>query len=194
MTKLAVYCGASVGKSPEFEKATIKLGKWMVAHNFELVYGGGKYGLMGTLAKTIIDNKGKAYGIVPEALYKRDVTFGRLTELNVVNDMSERKKEMLKISDASLALPGGPGTLEEISQAFSWTRVGENFDPCVLYNVGGFYSPLEKMYDSMVENGFLTSNDRQNLLFSDSLPEILNFMKNHTTPQVRNYNEKEAAN
>lgn len=192
MTKLAVYCGASAGVSPEFEKATIELGKWMVAHNFELVYGGGKYGLMGTLAKTISDNKGKVYGIIPEVLYKRDIAFDRLTDLEVVADMSTRKKKMLQISDASLALPGGPGTLEEISQAFSWSRIGENPNPCILYNISNFYSPLEKMYDSMVENGFLTSDDRQKLLFTSSLSEILSFMSSYTPPQVRKYSRKDA--
>lgn len=192
--KLAVYCGATAGYSPLFKSATIELGQWMVNHNIELVYGGGKYGLMGILAQTVADCGGNIFGVLPQSLYQRDVVFDRLTNLKVVNDMAVRKKTMLEMADASLALPGGPGTLEEISQAYSWARIGENNTPSVLYNIANFYEPLEKMYDTMVENGFLTPIDRQKLLFSDSLPEILNFMTNYTPPKIRSYTEKEAHN
>lgn len=192
MAKLAVYCGAASGFSPLFEQATKQLGKWMVENNLELIYGGGKYGLMGTLAQTVSDYGGKVHGIVPEVLYDRQITFDRLTDLKVVGDMSERKKEMLASADASLALPGGPGTLEEISQAFSWARIGENPTPSIIYNVADFYAPLEQMYDAMVTNGFLTKVDRQKLLFSESLSQILAFMHGYTPPEIRTYQAEDA--
>ncbi|GBG95724.1 lysine decarboxylase [Ligilactobacillus salitolerans] len=192
MKKIAVYCGASSGNSPLFKQAAIDLGNWIVANNFELVYGGGRYGLMGILAETVSSQNGKIYGIIPDVLYRKNIAFNGLTDLKVVPNMSARKETMLQLSDASLALPGGPGTLEEIAQAYSWARIGENSNPCVLYNVNHFFEPLEKMFDSMVDNGFLGAAERKKLLFSDSLPEIREFIQTYTPPQKRTYNEKDS--
>lgn len=94
---------------------------------------------------------------------------------------------MLELGDACIALPGGPGTLEEITEMISWARVGQNENPCVLFNEKGFYDPLKNLYDSMVENQFLTPEDRSKTLFSNSLSEIDHFIHNYTPPLVRNY-------
>ncbi len=193
MKRIAVYCGASSGNSPLYTKAAIELGKWVVANKFELVYGGGRYGLMGILAKTVRDNGGKLYGIIPETLYRRNIAFDRLTDLKIVRDMSERKKLMLEMADVSIALPGGPGTLEEISQAYSWSRIGENSSPCILYDVADYYAPLKNMFNSMVVNGFLSAKDQEKLLFSSSLDEITNFINAYIPPQIRSYAKNDSA-
>jgi len=101
--------------------------------------------------------------------------------------MSDRKTHIMENSDAFIALPGGPGTLEEISQVISWARVGQNDGPCILFNVNGYYDYLEKFYDTMVDEGFLSLEDREKTLFSDNLEEIEDFIKNYRKPEVRKY-------
>lgn len=101
--------------------------------------------------------------------------------------MHERKRKMIDLADAYIALPGGPGTLEEISEVISWGRVGEHQNPCIFYNVDGFYSLLADFFDQMVTTGFLTKEDRDKFLFSDSLTEIKEFIDSFEAPQVRSY-------
>ncbi len=163
------------------------MAKWLVENDYALVYGGGKFGLMGILAKTVLQNGGQVYGVLPKELAARGTALENLTDLEVVDNMSIRKRRMIELSDACIALPGGPGTLEEISEAFSWARIGDNDNPCILYNVADYYRPLEKMYDEMTEQGFLTQTDREKLLFSDSLIEIGDFIKGYVPPKIRQY-------
>jgi uncharacterized protein (TIGR00730 family) len=94
---------------------------------------------------------------------------------------------MLDLGDACIALPGGPGTLEEITEMISWSRVGQNPNPCVLFNENGFYDPLKDLYDHMVKSGFLSTQDREKTLFSNSLNEISEFIQEYTPPEVRTY-------
>lgn len=188
MQKIAVYCGASTGNEKAYQEATIQLGNYLVEHDYELVYGGGGLGLMGLLAEQVLDNGGQVHGIMPHKLVEREAAFDKLSDLKVVDNMSQRKQMMLDLSDGCIALPGGPGTLEEIIEAFSWARIGENNNPCVFYNVKGYYDPLKIMFDQMTEKEFLTSEDRQKLLFSDSLDEIFNFMADYVPPKIRTYN------
>lgn len=188
MQKIAVYCGASMGNEKAYQEATVHLGNYLVEHDYELVYGGGGLGLMGLLAEQVLDNGGQVHGIMPHKLVEREVAFDKLTDLTVVDNMAQRKQMMLDLSDGCIALPGGPGTLEEIIEAFSWARIGENNNPCVFYNVKGYYDPLKIMFDQMTEKGFLTSEDHQKLLFSDSLDEIFNFMTDYVPPKIRTYN------
>ncbi|MCH4009394.1 TIGR00730 family Rossman fold protein [Companilactobacillus sp.] len=187
MKDIAVYCGASEGKDEIYREAAIELAHWLVQNDLNLVYGGGGVGLMGILAKTVLDDGGKVYGIMPQELVDRGAAYEGLTELKVVEDMSERKRLMLEMSDASIALPGGPGTLEEIIEAFSWSRLGDNENPCVLYNVQGYYDYLKSMFNYMTDKGFLTKKDRSKLFFSDSLENIYTFMNSYIPPKIRQY-------
>ncbi len=187
MKKIAVYCGASSGNNKIYQAAARKLGRWLVRENLELVYGGGGVGLMGILASEVLHNGGKVHGVMPQELVDHGAAFSELSDLEVVANMSIRKQEMLTIADGCIALPGGPGTLEEIVEAFSWARIGDNDNPCVFYNINGYYNPLKAMFDEMVQDDFLTQIDREKLLFSDSLTEILAFMTAYIPPKVRHY-------
>ncbi|HAT54949.1 MAG TPA: TIGR00730 family Rossman fold protein [Lactobacillus sp.] len=187
MKKVAVYCGASTGNKPMYEAATVELAHWLVAHDLELVYGGGGVGLMGVLANTVISDGGQVHGIIPQDLYDRGTALKTLTDLRVVADMDVRKATMMKEADACVALPGGPGTLEEIAEAYSWARIGDNDDPCVFFNVNGYYDPLRQMFDRMTEEAFLTEPDRQKLLFSDSLSDVWTFINSYVPPVIRTY-------
>lgn len=175
--RIAVYCGAHVGADPAYLEAAKELGHWIVKNNHELVYGGSKLGLMGAVADSVLAGNGTVIGIMPKFLQDRERVHTGLTQMVTVTDLDERKKAMMKHSDVCLALPGGVGTLEEISEAFSWARVGQNNNPCIFFDVNHFYQPLQDFFDSMVEQKFLSKEDRQLVLFSDSLSEIDAFIQ-----------------
>lgn len=184
---IAVYCGASLGTDSAYQDAARKIGKWIAEKNNTLVYGGGKAGLMGVVADEVLANHGEVTGIIPDFLVERELSHPSLTTLEIVNSMSVRKNRMIALGDCYIALPGGPGTLEEIAEAISWARVGQNQNPCILFNQNGYYDSLAKFYDEMVESGFLSKQDRACILFSDSLEEIEIFISNYTPPEVRKY-------
>lgn len=119
MKRIAVYCGASMGKNPLYRNSAIDVGDELVKRNLELVYGGWENGLIGTVAKTVIAKNGFVHGVIPKFLTEKERMLKDVTNLYVVDNMSIRKNEMLSLSDACLAIPGEPGTLEEIIEAFS---------------------------------------------------------------------------
>lgn len=175
--KITVYCGANPGNKFQYQEATIELGKWLVDNNYTLVYGGGSVGLMGLICDTVMNNGGKAIGIIPEFLKARESIHPLLEQEIVVETMSERKNLLLEKGDVCLALPGGPGTLEEITEVYSWARIGKNDRPCILYNVDGYYDSLKEVYDHMVEEGFLSIEDRKLLHFPSTILEIEDIIK-----------------
>ncbi|HBO37715.1 MAG TPA: TIGR00730 family Rossman fold protein [Pasteurellaceae bacterium] len=184
---ITIFCGASTGINPVYREKSIELAEWMINKNHHLVYGGGKVGLMGIMADTIISHGGHATGIIPTFLKDREIAHPNLSELIVVNNMPERKSKMMSLGDTFIALPGGPGTLEEISEVISWSRIGENNSPCILYNINGYFGHLKNMFDHMVSEGFLSQEDRNNTLFSDNITEIENFIVNYQAPSIRKY-------
>lgn len=184
MQRIAVYCGASMGSQEIYQDATRQLGQWLVQNKLGLVYGGGRFGLMGILANQVLDLQGDVIGIVPQNLADMGTILERVKDVRVVPDISERKKEMLALSDGCIALPGGPGTLEEIVDAFSWMRIGDNLKPCAFYNVDSYYNDLQAMFEKMVALEFLTQQDFDKLLFSDSLSEIYQFMDTYEPPVI----------
>ena len=124
--RIAVYCGAHLGADPAYLAAAKELGQWFVENNHELIYGGSRLGLMGVVADSVLAGNRKVIGIMPKFLQDTERIHTGLTEMITVNDLDERKKALMQHSDVCLALPGGVGTLEEISEAFSWARVGQN--------------------------------------------------------------------
>lgn len=187
MKRIAVFCGASTGNNPVYVQAAREFGAWLVNQKLELVYGGGRYGLMGTIAQSVLDHGGVVWGVITKELEARGTMLDSVTHLQVVNNMSRRKEAMMQLSQGYLAFPGGPGTLEEISEAFSWSMIGDNTNPCVFYNVNNYYEPLAQMYDQMANEGFLDPAGREKLLFSDSLDDIIQFMENYQPPRIRTY-------
>ncbi|WP_334328717.1 TIGR00730 family Rossman fold protein [Companilactobacillus sp. HBUAS59699] len=187
LKNIAVYCGAATGNDKIYTTAAEDLAHWITENNYGLTYGGGRFGLMGVLAKTVLADHGYVHGIITESLASRDLSQENLSKLDVVNSMDARKRAMLDNSIASIALPGGPGTLEEISEAYSWTRIGDNDNPCIFYNVNHYYDSLEAFFDTMTQNEFLTETDRKKLLFSDSLDEITQFIDSYIPPKLRSF-------
>lgn len=185
--KIAVYCGASVGNEPSFATAAQELGQWIASRKNTLVYGGGKAGLMGVLADAVLENGGQVIGVIPTFLKDRELAHPGLTELHVVETMSERKRKMFELSQAFVALPGGPGTLEEITEMISWSRIGQNPNPCAFYDVNNFYHATRALYDNMVENEFLTQADREKIGFAQTTLELEAFIQAYEPPVIRQY-------
>lgn len=187
MTRIAVYCGASKGRNRIYENYALKLAEWIATHHYQLVYGGGKVGLMGILADAVLTGGGQVIGVMPQFLIDREIANDRLNRLVVTKNMDERKQKMMALADCCVALPGGPGTLEEITEAFSWARVGQNDNPCVFLNVNGYYNLLRSFFDQMVTEGFLSSADRSKLLFTDQFDRIDHFIETYIPPRTRRY-------
>jgi uncharacterized protein (TIGR00730 family) len=138
----------------------------MAARGIGLVFGGGKVGLMGVLADTILAEGGEAIGVIPQGLVEREVGHGGLTELHVVASMHERKALMAELSDGFVAVPGGIGTLEELIEVFTWSQLGIHAKPIGVLDAAGFYSGLAAFLDHMVAEGFLRAEHRATMLSS----------------------------
>lgn len=182
---LAVYCGSSAGNNIEYENATKFFGKYLALNNIDVVYGGGRVGLMGTLADSVLEHGGKVCGVIPEKLKDKELAHTGVTELKVVKDMHERKATMAEMSDAFVALPGGAGTLEEIFEVWTWAQLGFHSKPCAFYNVNGFYDKLLDMITSMSTEGFLKEEYVNMLIQTDNKEELIASIKNYQGPKQK---------
>lgn len=184
LEKICVFCGSSEGNDLAIIDAAKKLGEIFAERNITLVYGAAKIGVMGNIAKSTLDNKGKVVGIIPNFLKKKEVVHLGLTDLITTENMHERKLKMQESSDGFIALPGGMGTLEELFEIITWLQLGLHQKPIGLLNVNGFYNELIKMLETMVRKGFL-SMDNYNLLLVDDHPErLLKKMEEFKRPDV----------
>lgn len=172
MKRICVNCGSSPGFDPCYMAMARHLGRAIIENQYELVYGGADVGLMGQVADTVLKAGGVVRGIIPESL-ARKVSHQGLTELHVVGSMHERKKMMFDLSDAFIALPGGFGTLEEITELLTWAQLGLHSKPCGLINVNGYFDPLLSFLDNVVSNGFMTQEHRKVLLVSETPEDLL---------------------
>ncbi|HKT95304.1 MAG TPA: TIGR00730 family Rossman fold protein [Paraburkholderia sp.] len=172
MKAVCVYCGSSMGARPIYDEAAQAFGRALVDANLALVYGGGKVGLMGVIADTVMAHGGRAIGVIPELLVDKEVGHDGLTELHVVPDMHHRKKMMADLSDGFVAMPGGAGTLEELFEVYTWAQLGYHRKPVGVLNIGGFYDPLIALLEHTVREGFMRQT-YLDLLQIDSDPAAL---------------------
>jgi uncharacterized protein (TIGR00730 family) len=168
-----VFCGSAPGLGPQFIADATALGAAFAQRGVELVYGGGRVGLMGALADAVMAGGGRAIGIIPRALEAREVANARITDLRVVDSMHERKAMMASLSDGFIALPGGFGTFEEFCEAVTWVQLGIQQKPCVLANLGGYYDPLIAMFDRGVTSGFISKANRGIVRVVASIEELV---------------------
>ena len=173
MKRICVFCGSSPGSKPEYARAARQLGALLAQSKIGLVFGGGKVGLMGQLARAALDNGGEVIGVIPRELHEKRVAFSGLSDLRVVGTMHERKAMMAGLADGFMALPGGLGTLEEIFEILTWAQLGMHGKPCGLLNVGDFYTPLLAFLDQVVARGFLDAAHRSMILTAEDPEELL---------------------
>ncbi|HYA80656.1 MAG TPA: TIGR00730 family Rossman fold protein [Methylocystis sp.] len=152
---ICVYCGSSSGKSPAYAEAAERMGLALAEAGIGLVFGGGSQGLMGRIARATLAAGGRVTGIIPYFLDQQEVALKGVTELHIVQDMHTRKRLMFEKADAFLALPGGIGTLEELTEQLTLARIGRHAKPMVLLDVGGYWRPLLSLFAHMRNNGFV---------------------------------------
>ena len=174
--RLAVYCGSAAGSRPEFADATRATASAMVGRGVDLVYGGGRLGLMGLIADSVLAGGGHVYGVIPQALVDIEVAHVGLTELHTVANMHERKAKMTDLADAFLALPGGVGTLDELFEAWSWNALGYHAKPFCLLNVDGFWDGMIEFIDHATKSGFLSAQRRGQLLIASTPEQALDLL------------------
>lgn len=176
LKRLAVYCGSAPGNQPIFTEGALATAEVMVNHGVELVYGGGRLGLMGVIADAVLELGGQVYGVIPEALVNLEIAHTAVTQLYRVETMHERKAKMTDLADAFLALPGGIGTLDELFEAWSWNVLGYHAKPFCLLNVDGFWDGLIAFIDHATKSGFLSKERRRQLLIASSPEEALELL------------------
>ena len=174
--RLAVYCGSALGSNPVFADAARATAEAMVTNEVELVYGGGRLGLMGLIADHVLELGGQVYGVIPTALVDLEVAHTGVTELHTVANMHERKAKMTDLADAFLALPGGIGTLDELFEAWSWNVLGYHAQPLCLLNVAGFWDGLIEFMDHATASGFLSAPRRKQMLVAQTPEEALKLL------------------
>jgi uncharacterized protein (TIGR00730 family) len=164
MKRICVFCGSSPGHDPRYLEAARTMGHTLARRGLGLVYGGGSVGLMGAVADAALAAGGEVIGVIPQVLQIRELAHRSLTTLHVVGSMHERKALMAELSDGFVALPGGMGTLEELSEVLTWAQLGLHARPIGLLDVAGYYQPLADFFDRAVGAGFLRPAHRALLL------------------------------
>jgi uncharacterized protein (TIGR00730 family) len=173
---LAVYCGSASGTSEVFADATRATAAVMVERGVDLVYGGGRLGLMGLIADSVLGGGGRVFGVIPTALVNLEVAHTGITELHTVETMHERKAKMTDLADAFLALPGGIGTLDELFEAWSWNALGYHKKPFCLLNVQGYWDGMIEFIDHATASGFMSAQRRGQLLVADTPAQALDLL------------------
>jgi uncharacterized protein (TIGR00730 family) len=172
MRQICVFCGSRSGVSYAYEEGARRLGRELAKAGITLVYGGGRVGLMGVLADTVLGSGGEVIGVIPKALVRREVAHAGLSDLRVVGSMHERKALMSELSEGFVVLPGGIGTLEEFFEVLSWAQLGVHSKPCGLLNIEDYYEPLLAFLDHAVVRGFL-SEEHRSMVLVETEPELL---------------------
>ena len=187
MKTVCVFCGSRAGSRPSYVEAAKLMGKEIARQGLGLVYGGGRVGLMGTLADAALEEGGEVVGVIPKALVVRESAHVGLTELRVVGSMHERKRLMADLSDGFVTLPGGYGTLEEFCEVLSWAQLGIHEKPFALLDVEGFWKPLITLLDKAVVEGFAHSGHRSLVLTGQDPRTLLGLMERYTPPETRRW-------
>lgn len=171
--KICVYCGSGPGTDSAFVDAAQAFGAALAKNHIELVFGGGAVGMMGAVAKSVLDNGGKVTGIIPDFLVVREHALRGADNLIVTRDMHERKLKMFEMADAFVAMPGGIGTLEEVVEQMTWVQLGRHRKPVLLANIKGFWAPLCALIDHMKKLEFIRGDLNFDLLIADKVADIL---------------------
>jgi uncharacterized protein (TIGR00730 family) len=187
MRRICVFCGSSSGSNGRYVESARKVGRTLARRGLGLVYGGGSVGLMGAVATSALEAGGEVDGVIPRALDARELAHGGLTRLHRVASMHERKAKMNELADAFIALPGGMGTLEELSEILTWAQLGLHAKPCGLLDVEGYYRPLVAFFDHAVAEGFLRDEQRQIVIVRDDVDALLGAFDEYEPPAVRRW-------
>lgn len=176
MKSIAVFCGSRFGNNPVYEVYAKEVGTYLANAGIQLVYGGAKVGIMGTIADATLAAGEEVIGVMPKSLEEKEISHEGLTELHIVESMHERKKMMMDLADGFIVFPGGIGTMEEFFEVFTWNMMGILHKPCALLNVAGYYEGLIQMLKHMVDEGFLQQQTNQTLIVEETVEAVVEKM------------------
>jgi hypothetical protein len=177
LRNVCVYCGSAPGDDPRYAAAAKALGVALAEAGLGLVYGGGNNGLMGVVARAVLESGGRVTGVIPDFLEKRELMLRDAQDLVIVPDMHTRKRIMFERADAFVALPGGVGTLEELVEQLTWVQLGRHRKPVLIADVGGFWRPLLLLFAHMRDNGFIRQDSEVHYLVSEKIEDIVPMLK-----------------
>lgn len=174
--KICVYCGSGRGNDPAFVQAARAFGAILAKNGIGLVYGGGGAGIMGEIARAVLDHGGQVTGVIPDFLISREHAL-RSHNLIITRDMHERKQKMFELADAFVALPGGIGTLEELVEQLTWVQLGRHRKPVLIANIERFWEPLRALIEHMKQLEFIRGDLSFDLLVADKVDDILPMLR-----------------
>lgn len=174
--KICLYCGSRTGNDPAYAKLAEEFGQKLVTEGYDLVYGGGKVGLMGIAAQAVLKAGGHVTGIIPGGLFDREVAAEDVSDLRVVKTMHERKALMETLSDGFVAIPGGWGTLDELFEILTWKQIGIHNKPIGILNWNGFFDPIITQMDLMLEAGFVNADHRSLFVIASDVGSLFELM------------------
>ena len=181
VTRLCVYCGSAAGLDPRFRAAAQELGEALAEAGIELVFGGGRIGLMGIVADAVLAGGGRVVGIIPDRLRSAELAHKGVSELVIADSMHDRKRLMAERADAFAVLPGGIGTLDETFETLTWRQLGLHDKPIFLVDVEGYWRPLRDLFDHLAGNGFTEPLVPRLLTIVPSVAELIGALA-HTQP------------
>jgi len=173
MESICIFCGSKSGLDTIYTKSAIKLGEILAKRNIRLIYGGASTGIMGALAKSVVENGGNVTGVMARETLSKELPNTKVSKLILVDSLSERKQTMLLLSEAVIALPGGIGTLEEFSEMFTLRLLSLHHKPCGLLNTNKYYDPFISFIDNSIKEGFMSKKYRSLLIVKDDPISLL---------------------
>lgn len=177
MKSICVFCGARPGNNPIYMESAVSFGKLLADNSIQLIYGGGKVGLMGVIADTVLENGGEVQGVIPQGLVDEEVAHAGLTKLHIVRTMHQRKELMYNLSDSFVALPGGFGTLDEFFEILTWSQLGLHKKPVSFLNINGYFNFLIDHFDLTVKEGFVDRALANRIIIEEDETMLLNHLK-----------------
>ncbi|APH06583.1 TIGR00730 family Rossman fold protein [Bacillus weihaiensis] len=184
MKRVSVFCGSSQGASPKYTESAKQLGVELAKEGITLVYGGSKVGIMGVVANAALEAGGEVIGVLPTMLMEREIAHQGLSELIIVNSMHERKAKMEELSDGFIVLPGGPGTMEEFFEVYTWAQLGEHQKPIGILNSNQYYDKLLTFFEHMIEEQFLKREYHDMIIVEGEAKPLLEKFSTYTPPKV----------
>lgn len=187
---ICVFCGASSGEHDAYQQLASQLGATIAKQGRRLIYGGGDKGLMGIIANAVLQNGGEVIGVIPERLVKAETAHRGITQLEIVDDMHQRKARMTELADGFVAMPGGTGTLEEIFEVWTGAQIGYHQKPVALFNILNFWQPLQTFLEQAVKAGFIRDSFYKTLIVSDSAEQLIELMDNYIPKDLNRWLKK----
>jgi uncharacterized protein (TIGR00730 family) len=190
MKRICIFCGSNSGVRPAYAAAAAELARFLTKLGIGIVYGGGNIGLMGVLADAAMAAAGEVIGVIPQALFAKEVGHTGITDLRIVGSMHERKALMAELADGFIAMPGGWGTFDEFCEILTWAQLGLHNKPCGILNTENYYDTLLAMFDHSVAEGFLKREYRSMVIIGSAPEELVARMQDYRAPSLEKWIEE----